>query len=208
MKQPEKEELDGGLEKQAEEETDTMEEKEIIDDEEEELAQVKTPEEEAAEWKDIALRRQADLENFRKRIERERVDSIRYANASLLEDLFPVIDNFEMGLEAARLESSESMIFKGMEMVKKQLEDFLEARGVKEVKTEHEPFDPTHHEAVGQEETEAVADGHIVRTLRKGYILNDRLLRAASVIVAGSVQAVNSEASGADNSNPSTLEES
>ena len=55
MKQPEKEELDGGLEKQAEEETDTMEEKEIIDDEEEELAQVKTPEEEAAEWKDIAL---------------------------------------------------------------------------------------------------------------------------------------------------------
>ena len=54
-----------------------------------------------------------------------------------------------MGLEAARLESSESMIFKGMEMVKKQLEDFLEARGVKEVKTEHEPFDPTHHEAVG-----------------------------------------------------------
>lgn len=144
----------------------------------------KTPEQEAAKWKDMALRRQADLENFRKRIERERLESLRYANASLLEELLPVIDNFEMGLEAARAESSESMIFKGMEMVKKQLDDFLETRGVREIETGNLEFDPAVHEAMGQEQSTDVAEGHILRTVRKGYTLNDRLLRAASVIVA------------------------
>lgn len=146
----------------------------------------KTPEQEAAEWRELALRRQADLENFRKRIERDRMDSIRYANKALLEELLPVIDNFEMGLEAARTESTDSMIFKGMEMVKKQLADFLESRGVVEVETGNHEFNPAIHEAMGQEESAEVADGHIVRTIRRGYILNDRLLRAASVIVATS----------------------
>jgi molecular chaperone GrpE len=146
----------------------------------------KTAEEEAAEWRDIALRRQADLENFRKRIERERLDSIRFANAALLEELLPVIDNFEMGLEAARSESMDSMIFKGMEMVKKQLVDFLESKGIREVVTGNTEFDPAIHEAMGQEESDEVADGHIIRTVRRGYLLNDRLLRAASVMIATS----------------------
>jgi len=143
----------------------------------------KTPEQEAAEWKDIALRRQADLENFRKRVERERIDSIRFANAGLLEDLLPILDNFNMGLDAARAESEDSMIFKGMEMVKKQIADFLDGRGVTEVPVTG-AFDPATHDAVGQEPSDEVAEGEILRVMRKGYVLNDRLLRAATVIVS------------------------
>ena len=151
---------------------------------EEEASKPKTVEEELLEWKDRALRRQADLENFRKRMERERVDSLRYANGNLLEDLLPILDNFQMGLDAARAESEGSMIFMGMEMVSKQLVDFLEGKGVKEVAAEGLPFDPSLHDAVSQEETTEVAEGQVIRVTRRGFQLHDRLLRPASVVVA------------------------
>ena len=139
---------------------------------------------EAARFKDIALRAQAYLDNYRKRAAREKEDSIRYANTNLLEKLIPVLDNFELGLEAARTAPDTASIIQGMSMVQKQLQDFLKAHGVETIPAEGEVFDPGHHEAVAQEHSPSVPEGHVVRQMRKGYKLKDRLLRASTVTVS------------------------
>jgi molecular chaperone GrpE len=135
-------------------------------------------------FRDLALRSQADLENFRKRAARDKDDAIKYANATLLERLIPILDNFELGLNAARTDASASSLLTGMEMVAKQLNDFLTQHGVEPVKAEGEKFDPNLHEAVAQEPSETIPEGVIVRQLRKGFKLKDRLLRAAMVMVS------------------------
>jgi molecular chaperone GrpE len=134
-------------------------------------------------WRELAVRTAADLDNFRKRSAREREDAIRYANQGLLEDLLPVIDNFEMGMLAAAQDKS-SMIYIGMDMVRRQLSDFLAAQGVTEIAAEGKAFDPNVHEAVSQEEAPGVADGTVLRVHRRGFMLRDRLLRPATVVVA------------------------
>ena len=135
-------------------------------------------------FRDLALRSQADFENFRKRAAREKEDAVKYANASFLERLIPILDNFELGLNAARNGVENSPILAGMDMVAKQLNDFLLSNGVEPVNGEGQPFDPNFHEAVAQEESTTVAEGIIVRQLRKGYKLRERLLRPATVVVS------------------------
>ena len=145
-------------------------------------------EEQVAEWRERAIRSAADLENFRKRMEREKGEARRYANQSLLEELLPVLDNFHMGLDAASADA-ESMIFRGMEMVKKQLDDFLSGQGVEEVSAEGEMFDPAVHEAVSQEDCEASPEGSVLRVVRRGFKMGERLLRPANVVVSRTPQA-------------------
>ena len=137
-----------------------------------------------ARFKDLALRTQADFENFRKRAAREKEDASKYANASFLERLLPILDNFELGLNAARTDARDSPIIAGMDMVAKQLQDFLASVGVETLKVEGEQFDPNLHEAVAQEASADVPEGMIVRQLRKGFKLRDRLLRPATVTVS------------------------
>jgi molecular chaperone GrpE len=137
---------------------------------------------EAAKWKEVSLRTAAEMENLRKRTAREREDAIRYANQRLLEELLPVIDNFEMGMQAAA-QDTKSMIFIGMDMVRRQLNEFLTSQGVEEIKTDG-VFDPNLHDAVAQEECAAGEEGRILRTHRRGFRLRDRLLRPASVVVS------------------------
>jgi len=134
-------------------------------------------------WRELAIRTAADLDNFRKRTAREREDAIRYANQGLLEDLLPVIDNFEMGMQAAAQDKS-SMIYIGMDMVRRQLNDFLGAQGITEIPAEGKVFDPNLHEAVAQEPAPAADDGKVLRVHRRGFMLRDRLLRPATVVVA------------------------
>jgi len=141
---------------------------------------------EAAKWKEIALRTAAEMDNLRKRTAREREDAVRYANARLLEDLLPVIDNFEMGMQAAAQDKS-SMIFIGMDMVRRQLDEFLANQGVTDIPTDL-AFDPNLHDAVSQEEAEG-EEGRILRVSRRGFMLRDRLLRPASVVVSASAAA-------------------
>jgi len=136
---------------------------------------------EAAKWKELSLRTAAEMDNLRKRTAREREEAVRYANARLLEDLLPVIDNFEMGMQAAAQDKS-SMIYIGMDMVRRQLDDFLGGQGVTEIPTDG-AFDPNLHDAVSQEEAEG-AEGRILRVSRRGFMLRDRLLRPASVVVS------------------------
>lgn len=139
---------------------------------------------EVERWKDLAYRSQAELDNFRKRSVREAQETRAYANADLLRALFPILDNFDMGLEAARAESEKSMIYMGMSMVNRQLQDFLRDSGVQEIETQGVAFDPNLHDAVSQEASADTAEGTILRVTRKGYKLKDRLLRAASVVVS------------------------
>lgn len=141
-----------------------------------------TPEQEALKWKDAAIRTAADLDNYRKRMARERSEDLRFARSGLIEELLPVFDNFSMGLQMAEQEE-DSMIYKGMAMVKGQLDDFLEAQGLKEVAASG-VFNPNLHEAVAEEEKEGAEPGEILFVKRKGYTLHDRLIRAAAVIVA------------------------
>jgi molecular chaperone GrpE len=136
---------------------------------------------EAAKWKEVSLRTAAEMDNLRKRTAREREEAIRYANQRLLEDLLPVIDNFEMGMMAAAQDTS-SMIYIGMDMVRKQLAEFLSNQGVDEIPVTGQ-FNPNLHDAVSQEPSDK-PEGEIIRLSRKGYKLRDRLLRPASVVVA------------------------
>ena len=135
-------------------------------------------------WKDLAYRSQAELDNYRKRAAREAQEARAYANAELLRSLLPIMDNFEMGLEAARAESEKSMIFMGMSMVQRQIQDFLREMGVQEIETQGKPFDPNAHEAVAQEASDLVGEGTVLRVTRRGFRIKDRLLRPASVIVS------------------------
>jgi molecular chaperone GrpE len=135
-------------------------------------------------WKDLAYRSQAELDNFRKRSAREAQETRAYANGDLLRALFPILDNFDMGLEAARAESEKSMIYMGMSMVNRQIQDFLRESGVQEIEALGKAFDPNVHEAVAQEASAEIAEGTVIRVTRRGYKLKDRMLRPASVIVS------------------------
>jgi molecular chaperone GrpE len=147
-----------------------------------------TPVENAAgeleKYKDAALRARADLDNYRKRVAREKEEAIRYANNSLIEKLLPILDNFELGLDAARNASDAAGIIQGLEMVRKQLEDFLRENGVEVVNAAGDAFDPNLHEAVAHEPNNEVADGSVIRQIRRGFKLKDRLIRPASVVVS------------------------
>lgn len=142
------------------------------------------PDTEIAKYKDLALRAAADLDNYRKRATRDKEEAIRYANSSLLEKLLPILDNFELGLEAAKSATEPGAIVQGMAMVQKQLQDFLRDHGVETIPAEGVVFDPNHHDAVAQENHIEIPEGHVVRQLRRGYRLKDRVLRASSVTVS------------------------
>lgn len=136
-------------------------------------------------FKDLAMRSAADLENYRKRAAREKEDAIKYANAAFLERLVPILDNFELGLGAAKTDAAAGAIVSGLEMVARQLQDFLTACGVEPVQAEPgNPFDPNVHEAIGQAEHATIVEGAVIQQMRKGFKLRDRLLRPATVLVS------------------------
>lgn len=145
---------------------------------------------EVSKWKDLALRSRADLDNFRKRMTAEKSESIRYANQSLFETLLPVLDNFHFGLDAARTATEPSGVLMGMEMVLKQFQDFLQNQNITAVPSEPgAAFDPNLHEAVAQEHDPEIAEGAILKTVRSGYRMGDRLIRASNVVVSKGPQA-------------------
>lgn len=139
-------------------------------------------------FRDLALRSQADFENYKKRSAREKDDAIKYANSSLLERLLPVVDNFERGLAAARGQGEGSPIFSGMSLVFKQLNDFLADNGLQPIDAVGQKFDPNLHEAIAHEPSDRVPEGSIINQTRRGYRYKDRLLRPASVVVSSGPQ--------------------
>jgi molecular chaperone GrpE len=134
-------------------------------------------------FRDLALRSRADFENYKKRSAREKEEAIRYANASLLERLVAIVDNFELGLDAAKEESEQSPIYSGMTLVLKQLKAFLAENGLQPIEAEGKKFDPNLHEAIAHESNEA-PEGIVLRQTRRGYRFKDRLLRPSTVVVS------------------------
>lgn len=150
------------------------------------LEELKKQAAQAAEHWNNLLRTTADFDNFRKRVARERQDLIRYASDGLMQKLIPVLDNFEAALAATSNagEDAAKSLQTGVAMIHQQLRTALADSGLKEIDAAGQPFDPNFHEAVAQEASEALPEGQVVRQLRRGYQLHDRLLRPASVIVA------------------------
>jgi len=128
------------------------------------------------------LRLQADFENFRKRVIKEREEIRKFAAEDLIMQLLPVVDNFERALSFGR--ENMAGFFEGVEMIYKQLNDLLKTQGVVPVPTLGEKFDPAMHEAVAQEEAPEEQDNLILEEFCKGYYLNDKIIRPAMVKVA------------------------
>ncbi len=135
-------------------------------------------------FRDLAMRTQADFENYKKRCAREKDDAIKYANTSLLDKLLPIIDNFELGLAAAKEQGEQSPIYSGMNLVLKQLNDFLIDNGLQPIDAVGQKFDPNLHEAIAHEPSDTVPDHVVTKQTRRGYKFKDRLLRPAAVVVS------------------------
>ena len=128
----------------------------------------------------------AEMENMRKRFDRERENFIKYGNERILTDLIEVVDNLDRTLESLSADKDEKVknIVVGVEMVRKQFLGVLNQNGLEPVETEGKTFDPNYHEAIGQQEREDKEEDEIISVYQKGYILKGRLLRAAKVMIA------------------------
>ncbi|MDR1655727.1 MAG: nucleotide exchange factor GrpE [Treponema sp.] len=166
-----------------------------VEDKAEKQAKELTPEEKIAELeaqladaKDQYLRKAADFENFRKRMNQEKQTSIEFANQSLLLDIIPIIDDFERALQAAGTGQKSPADFdtlcQGISMIEQRLSSQLESKwGLKRFDSEGEPFDPNRHEALMMEKSAEVTEPVVAQDLIKGYMLKDRVIRSAKVKV-------------------------
>lgn len=152
----------------------------------EQFAELQARADKAAENWDKYVRLNADFDNYKKRAARDRQEAIRYANEALLEKLIPVLDNFEMAMQAANSPQggSPDALRTGVNMIQSQLKNALGEAGLEEINAEGQKFDPNLHEAVSQQESKDVPEGNVLQQLRKGYKLRDRLIRPATVVVA------------------------
>ncbi|MBI9109047.1 MAG: nucleotide exchange factor GrpE [Spirochaetales bacterium] len=140
---------------------------------------------EVDELRDKYLRKQADFDNFRKRMLREKEDSIKFANTSLLMDIINVIDDFERALQSSEESSDFGAFHSGIEMIEKQMISMLETNwGLKRFDCAGEPFDPEKHEALLMEESDEYDVQTVMEDFMKGYILHDRVIRHAKVKVS------------------------
>lgn len=150
-----------------------------------EMAELKASAAKADEHWERLLRQAADFENFKKRAARDRQDAIRYANEGLIGQLLPVLDSFDMAVTAAESGQGDMDSLKvGISMILTQFKNALKESGLEELDANGKAFDPTWQEAVSQQESAEVEEGQVLQQVRRGYKLRDRLLRAASVIVA------------------------
>jgi len=138
---------------------------------------------EASEMRELAQRKQAEFENYRKRMEREKLDLARYAGADLVKEVLPVLDNLERARSYAA-GSSEEQLKDGIAIIHRQLQETLTRMGLTEVESQGRPFDPHIHEAVSQQESAEHPEGTVLEVFQKGYLFKDRLLRPAMVSVA------------------------
>jgi len=155
----------------------------------EELNELREQAAKAAEYYDRLQRQVAEADNLRKRLAKEKQDAIRYANEALIENLLPTMDSFEMAITATRGSGANNIesLKTGIEMVYTQLKRTLEEAGVTEIDAVGQAFDPSQHEAMSRKQTDEADEGTVLEQTRKGYRLRDRLLRAASVVVAAPV---------------------
>lgn len=140
---------------------------------------------EAAQNFDRFVRERADLENYKRRAQRERAETLRFGAEQLVRDLLPVVDNLERAIEHAEAKGEGDQIVQGIRLVLKGALDVLARHGVTRIDASGQPFDPAFHEAIAQVESDQVEPNHVVQQFQPGYRLHDRLLRPAQVSVSG-----------------------
>jgi molecular chaperone GrpE len=153
------------------------------------LSDLKVAKDEVAEWQDRFLRKAAEFENFRKRSEKEKTESMALAKSSVLLEFLPVADACERALTSladtdAEEPSSLQQFKQGVELLYKQMLDTLARTGIVPIEVVGKPFNPHLHEALSREENVETEEDTVVKELRRGYLYRDRLLRPAQVIVA------------------------
>jgi molecular chaperone GrpE len=135
------------------------------------------------EYYDRLLRKTAEFDNYRKRVERERREMAQAVAGDVLESLLPVVDDFERALQA-EIGADAAAYRKGVELIYRQLQDLLARRGVTPIEAVGRPFDPRFHQAITYEASPGRADGEVAEEVRRGYTHGERLLRPAMVKVA------------------------
>ena len=138
-------------------------------------------EDEVAKWKDVAHRKAAEFENYRKRMARENAQASERGAARLVKELLPALDHFELALKSG---GQEDEVVKGFAMIGDELMTALERAGVQRFSPEGEPFDPAEHEAMAQRPVEDTESGTVVEVYQQGYRINGSVLRPARVVVA------------------------
>ncbi len=141
------------------------------------------------ELNERVVRLTADYDNYRKRAQRDKIEARQFANQGILEKLLPVLDNFEMAIIAVK--DADPSVRDGVQMIYDQLLSVLKAEGVEPVDAVGKQFDPNLHEAISQEESDEVEEGEVISQIQRGFILNDRLVRPARVVVAKAAEGVN-----------------
>jgi molecular chaperone GrpE len=138
----------------------------------------------AAEANEKTLRTMAEWENARKRLAQDKQESVKFANEGLLESLLPVVDNFELGMQAAATAKDAKSIAVGLQMVLTQMRNFLQEQGLEPIEAIGKPFDPHRHEALGEVEAPDQPEGTVVSQVRRGYLYKGKLMRPATVYLA------------------------
>jgi molecular chaperone GrpE len=146
--------------------------------------QVREQEELVRQLQEQSLRLRADFENYRRRTKREQESAKKFANEELVKKLLVVMDDVERALASAQQSANIDAIVDGVQIIRDHFWSQLEATGLERIPSDGLPFDPTVHEAVSTEKSDEVEENHIISTFQAGYKLNDRVIRAAMVIVA------------------------
>jgi molecular chaperone GrpE len=165
--------------------------------------ELEVAQEEARNKQELYLRSLAEMDNLRKRTQREKEDIAKYGNENILREILPVIDNLERAIEHAVSQEDGAGLLEGVEMTLSQFSTVIQKFGVEPLSSLGTLFDPAHHQAVGQLETDEFPVNHVANELQKGYLLNSRLLRPAMVMVAKASQPVTE-----DNDTPAATEDS
>jgi molecular chaperone GrpE len=162
-----------------------LKDEKVVSLKESEYLKLKEEADKAKEYWDRLLRLQADFENTRKRLEREKNDFIKFANEGIVLELLSILDDLERTVELAQSKHQDLAAFlKGAEMILAHLYEMLKEHGVRPIEANGKIFDPNYHEALMQIESKDVPEHTVVEELQKGYLLNDRVIRTAKVKVA------------------------
>jgi len=145
---------------------------------------LKESEKQSKEFEDRLLRVAADFDNYKKRTAREFENLVKFANENLIIKLTDTLDNFERALNHAKNSTDFDNLHKGVELIYESLKQVLEKEGLKPIKTVGQKFDPNFHEAISQKESDEHPEGVITDEISKGYLLNDRVIKAPKVIVS------------------------
>ena len=173
---------------------------------------VLTPEEQVSELKDQLLRALAETQNVRRRADRDRTDASKYAVTNFARDMLTVSDNLQRALSAISDDARDgnpelSQLLEGVELTRKELKGHFTKHGIKEINPLGEKLDPNFHQAVVQLDDPEAAQGTVVQVMQPGYVIHDRLLRAAMVGVAKGVPAAKTEAAEAPEEAPAEAPE-